>query len=165
MDVLKASPVLLCAAGWSNAANTCQRGCWVGGMLGHPIPGVLSPRGKSPLKSWRAGEDGLLRTLYVSRSLAFPFSVQPKFQGCFPLILGGHWSRSSLGESCTSVHAAPFSGWGASHSPPSRPENPSPTSGPRAWQGVPGWRCISQGCDAGHVLRQVWEAPDPVYLC
>ena len=47
-DVLKASPVLLSAAGWSNAVNTHPRGCWVGGMLGHPVRGgIVSWRGKA----------------------------------------------------------------------------------------------------------------------
>lgn len=138
-DVLKASPALPSAAGWSNAANTCLRGCWVGGMLGHPILvlGHHSPAGKSPLRRRRrrAGEDGLLRTLYVSHSLAFPFRVQPKFQRCFPLISGSHWSRSSLAESSMSLCSAPLLWLGSFPQPPACPQNPSPTSGPKAQQG------------------------------
>lgn len=55
--------------------------------------------------------------LYVSCSSVFRFRVQPKFQGCFPLVSGGHWS---WGESRVSLCAPPSSVLPTAPSPPQK---------------------------------------------
>lgn len=162
------------AAGWAGTARTA-RGCR-GGMLAFPGPRDCSPAGKTP-QEWegRAGRTApgsicfymflyvyicFCMFLYVSCSSVFRFRVQPKFQGCFPLVSGGHWSWERAEYPCVLPLPLCFP------QPPAHPKNSSPTSVTRVQQGrILGERETFWGCDAGHVLRQVGEVPDLVSLC
>lgn len=60
---------------------------------------------------------------------SFVLGSNPKFQGCFPLISGSHWSRERAAYPCLLSLSLCFP------QPPAHPKNSSPTSGSRVQQG------------------------------
>lgn len=136
-------------------------------MLDCPVLRVSALHEEEPFEEWEGRRGRSAGILYVSHSLVFPFRVQPKLQDVFH----GFWVITGIdpcwGESKnTSMGAIPLLLWGCFPQPPLCPKNPSPTWGGQSPSRRMGWggdACFRVSC-SGHVLKQVWEAPELVSL-